>query len=246
MKNFILALQFLTVCTLRSDLVADDRDMARSRAWYSLVGGLLGGVLACAAWLLGCWLPPWSLAGVLVLLWGGLTRFLHYDGVADTADALVHITSRERALEIMKDTRVGSFGICAVAGLMLIKFGALASLSGPKLLAALVVAPVLARTLAALLAGLLPPARPGVGLGASSAGGQETWPDLVTGGVGLALALLAGGLWGAAAALAVLLLGLVLGWWYMRRVGGVTGDTLGASLEAAEALVLLVFTASMA
>ncbi len=245
MKSFILALQFMTVCTLHSELEADERDMARSRAWYSLVGGLLGGVLALAAWLLGLVLPAWALAGVLVLLWGALTRFLHYDGVADTADALVHTTSKQRALEIMKDTRVGSFGICAVVCLMLVKFGALASLDGTQLLAALVVAPALARTLTALLAGILPPARPGQGLGASSAGGQEIWPDVTAAAVGLALALLVGGIYGAAAALAVALLGLLLGRWFRRRVGGVTGDTLGASLEAAEALVLLVFTATL-
>lgn len=246
MKSFLLALQLLTVCTLRPDLRADARDWAHSRAWYGLVGALLGGVLALAAWLLGRWLPPWALAGVLVLLWGGLSRFLHYDGVADTADALVHTTSREQALAIMKDTRLGSFGVCAVVCLMLIKFGTLASLSGPRLLAALLIAPALARALAAALAGLLPPARPGVGLGASLAQGGELWPDLAAGASALALALLAGGMAGAGAALAVLLLGLGLSWWYLRRLGGITGDTLGAALEAAEAMALLVLAAGAA
>jgi adenosylcobinamide-GDP ribazoletransferase len=200
-------------------------------------------VLAGVAWLLGRWLPPLALAGVLVLAWGGLTRFLHYDGVADTADALVHTTSRERALQIMKDTRLGSFGVAAIAAVMLVKFAALASLAGPHLWAALVAAPALARALSGILAGLLPPARPGEGLGASIAQGRELWPDLAAGASALAIAVLAAGKAGAAAALAVLLLGLLLGLWYRRRIGGVTGDTLGAAIEAGELTALMTLVA---
>jgi adenosylcobinamide-GDP ribazoletransferase len=243
MKSFILALQFLTVCTVNSRLQVGPQDLARSRAWHGVVGGLLGLVLAGVAWLLGRWLPPLALAGVLVLAWGGLTRFLHYDGVADTADALVHTTSRERALQIMKDTRLGSFGVAAIAAVMLVKFAALASLAGPHLWAALVAAPALARALSGILAGLLPPARPGEGLGASIAQGRELWPDLAAGASALAIAVLAAGKAGAAAALAVLLLGLLLGLWYRRRIGGVTGDTLGAAIEAGELTALMTLVA---
>ena len=241
MKSFLLALQFLTVVTVNSGLRADSRDLSRSRAWYALVGGLLGLFLAGAAWLLGYRLPPLALAGLLVVLWGALTRFLHYDGVADTADALVHTTSRERALAIMKDTRLGSFGVAALAGVMLLKFGALASLSGASLWGALVAAPALGRALAGILAGLMPPARPGQGLGAAVAQESALWPDALCGACALAIALLAGGLAGAVASLAVLMLGLVLAWWYRRRIGGVTGDTLGAAIELGETAALLAW-----
>ena len=73
-------------------------------------------------------LPPLVLAGVILFLWAGFTRFLHLDGLADTADALVHPTSRQRALEIMKDTRLGSFAAGALILVLLIKFACLASL----------------------------------------------------------------------------------------------------------------------
>jgi len=240
-KSFLLALQFLTVVTVNSGLRAGSRDLVRSRAWYGVVGGLLGLVLAGTAWLLGFKLPPLALAGGMVVLWGALTRFLHYDGVADTADALVHTTSRERALEIMKDTRLGSFGVAALAGVMLMKFGALASLSGPSLWGALVAVPALGRALAAILAGLMPPARPGVGLGAAVSQESAMWPDALCGASALAIALLAGGLAGAVAALSVLILGLVLGLWFWRRIGGVTGDTLGAAIEAGEVAALMAW-----
>ncbi|MCF8034379.1 MAG: adenosylcobinamide-GDP ribazoletransferase [Desulfarculaceae bacterium] len=240
MTSFILALQFLTVATVNSGLRAGPGDLARSRAWHGVVGGLLGLVLALAAWLLGLWLPPLVLAGVLVLLWGALTRFLHYDGVADTADALVHTTSRERALEIMKDTRLGSFGVAAIAAVMLVKFGALASLGGAALWGGLMAAPALGRGLEAVLSSLLPAARPGVGLGAAVAQGGELWPGLAGGASALIIAILALGAAGAWAALGVLALGLVLGLWFRRRIGGVTGDTLGAAIECGELVSLIV------
>ncbi|MFH1059421.1 MAG: adenosylcobinamide-GDP ribazoletransferase [Pseudomonadota bacterium] len=252
MKAFLLALQFFTILTLRSDLRAGDQDLRRSRAWYGPVGVLLGLFLAGLAWLLGGWLPPLALAALLVVAWGFCTRFLHLDGVADSADALIHITSRERALEIMKDSRVGSFGVCAVVAVLLLKFAALASLAGSagstslaggRLLAALVLAPGLARALAGMLAALLPPARP-QGLGASVAGAGSLGPEMVSAALALMVAGLAGGRAGLLAALGVILIGAALGWYYRRRLGGVTGDTLGASIETAEAMALMVLCAA--
>jgi adenosylcobinamide-GDP ribazoletransferase len=171
-----------------------------------------------------------------------LTRFLHLDGVADAADALVHTASRRRALEIMKDTRLGSFGAAALACVLLMKFGALASLGDGRLYGALIAAPALGRALAASLSVLLPPARSGEGLGAASAQGGEGSGGLALICASLSACLAAGlaaGLAGLWAALAVLALGVVLGSWFQRRLGGVTGDCLGAAIELGEVAALL-------
>lgn len=242
MKAFLLALQFLTVATVKSDLMAGPEDLRRSRAWYAPVGLLLGLALAGAAWLLGHRLPPLLTAALLVLLWGALTRFLHLDGLGDSADALVHITSRERALEIMKDSRVGTFGLCAVLGVWGVKLAALASLGGWRLWGGLILAPALGRGLAAILAALLPPAR-AQGLGAAVAGKASLMPEALGGALALAVACLAGGKAGLAASLAVAGLGLLLSRWYLRRLGGITGDNLGAAIETAEALAVTVLAA---
>ncbi len=245
MKPFLLALQFLTVVTLRSDLAARPGELARARAWYGVVGGLLGLVLAGLAWLLGRFLPPLALAAVLVWFWAAFTRFLHLDGVADTADALVYPAPRERSLAIMKDTRIGAFGVVAVGCVLLVKFSALASLPLARLWPALIAAPALARALAAALSVLLPPATPGQGLGAATAGDKAGVTELLlAAGSALAVAGLACGLGGLVAALAVLGLGLGLGLWYRRRLGGVTGDCLGAAIELGECLALLTLAAA--
>lgn len=243
MKPFILALQFFTVVTLRSDLSAEPGDLARSRAWWGVVGMLLGLALAALAWALSLALPPLALAGPLVLFWAACTRFLHLDGVADAADALVYPASRERSLAIMKDTRIGAFGVTALAGVLITKFGLLASLPLERLWPAVIAAPALARALAASLSVLLPPATPGKGLGAATAHGQAGMAGmLISVGSALVVAGLTCGLRGLVAAMLVLVLGLVLGRWFMRRLGGVTGDCLGASIELAECLVLASVT----
>ena len=242
MTAFLLALQFLTVATVRSGLRAGPEDLRRSRAWYAPVGILLGLLLAALAWLLARRLPPLMVAACMVVLWGAATRFLHLDGLGDTADGLVHLTTRERALEIMKDSRVGTFGLCAVVGVLLVKFAALASLSGPRLWGALILAPGLGRGLAALMAAWLPPAR-AQGLGAAVAGPASLLPELAAAGLALVAAGLAGGRAGVLAALVVGIWGMLLGLWYRRRLGGITGDTLGAAIETAEALALTVLAA---
>ena len=217
--------------------------MSRARNWYAAVGLLLGLALAGAAWLLEDLWPPLALAALLLLLWEGLTRFLHLDGVMDSADALVHITSRERALEIMKDSRVGAFGVAAAAIMVVFKFACLASLEGRLLWGGLVLAPCLGRGLAAGLSVLLPPARPGVGLGASIAVAGSLSPLWISLGLGMVVAWLTLGLAGLAAMAGVLLVGVALGSWFRRRLGGVTGDNLGASIEAGECAALFILCA---
>lgn len=243
MRPFLLALQFLTIVTVRSDLIGSDREMAASRHFYGLVGVLLGGALAVIAWPLSAWLPPLALAGLLLVAWEGFTRFLHADGLADTADAMIHFTSRERALAIMKDSRLGSFAAGALICVYLVKFGALASLPWPALAGALVAAPALGRAAAAMLSVLLPPARAGQGLGAAVAGGGSPAAGLTSAACAVTACGLAAGAPGLWAALAVLMLCAALGWWCLRRIGGVTGDTLGAAIEVSEALALLVLAA---
>ena len=241
MNGFLLALQFLSIITIRPGLMAGPGALARARVWFGLVGVILGGLLALAAYVLDPFLPPLVLAAVLTLLWAGLSRCLHLDGLADTADALVHTTTRERALEIMKDTHLGSFGLAAVSCLLLVKFAALASLNADELWRGVWLAAPLGRAAAAGLSALLPPARLNVGLGAMSSG--EGWAAalFVPALTALIMVMLLAGPAGLWVMLGVLLLALLLGWCFWRRIRGVTGDNLGAAIELCEALALVIY-----
>ena len=241
MNSFILALQFLSVITLRPGLMAGPGDLSRARVWYGLVGVVLGGILAAAAWLLGPRLPPLVLAAVLTALWAALSRGLHLDGLADTADALVHTTSRERALEIMKDTHLGSFGLTAVVCLLLLKFSALASLDSDRLWIGVWLAAPLGRAVAAGLSAILPPARINVGLGAMTYGDNTAAALFAPAATALIAAMLLAGVNGLWVLLGALLMGWLLGWWFFRRIRGVTGDNLGAAIEITEAWGLVLF-----
>ena len=240
-RSFLLALQFLTIATFRSDLRAEKGDLARSRNWFAPVGAIMGGVLCLEAWLFDFILPPLVLAAVMAMAWEKLSRFLHLDGLADTTDALLYYAGRERSLMIMSDTRIGSFGVAAIAGVLLIKFSALASLSDAALYQGLLLAPILGRGAAASLSALLPAAKR-TGLGALSAQEHSLTPFFASLAVCLAASLAMGtaGLVCLAVALAV---NFIYGVFFMRRIGGVTGDTLGAAIVLTEAMTLVAMSA---
>ena len=241
MNSFLLALQFLSVIMLRPGLMAGPGALARARIWFGLVGVVLGGILAAAAWLLEPVIPALPLAALLTALWAGLSRCLHLDGLADTADALVHTTTKERALEIMKDTHLGSFGLSAVVCLLLLKFSALATLGYGELWRGLWLAAPMGRAAAAGLSALLPPARINSGLGAQSSGQGWIGALFIPAATALVTALLLAGSSGLWVMLGALLIAWLLGYWFWRRIGGVTGDNLGAAIEICEAGALLIY-----
>ena len=213
-------------------------------AWaWPLVGavlGALGATLVSAALWLG--VTPGVTAALVLALGAMLTGGLHEDGLSDTADGLYGGWTRERRLESMKDSRVGSYGVLALVLVTLARWSALTALLviGDHW-AALVATGALSRAPMALIMALLPNAR---GTGFSHATGQ---PSQTTALVALALSLaLAAGLVGWAvlpmlgAALGV---GVLLSVSALRRIGGQTGDILGASQQLAETACLAVLSA---
>lgn len=235
MRAFFAALGFLTRVPVPAWAFADAEATKASLAWYPAVGLLLGGVLWILAWVCSA-MPPLLLAAMLLLVWTGLTGALHLDGLADSVDAWVGgLGSRERTLEIMKDPRCGPMGVTAVVLVLLLKFAALASL--PLTHTAVWLAPFLART-AITAAFLSTPYVRSHGLGSALTNAPRLACIV---GVLVAVALAAfSGWYGVRALLAV---SLVFACWRsagMERLGGMTGDTLGALTELAEAAVLVV------
>jgi adenosylcobinamide-GDP ribazoletransferase len=239
MRGASAALAFLTRVPVGRAVAFDGADVARGVWAFPLVGALVGGGAGGVVVLAHLALSPLVAAALGVAFAVAVTGAFHIDALADTCDALGAHT-RERALEIMRDSRIGSFGAAAVALDLLVKTAAVAELAGDdRALVALVAAGALSRAASPPLAALLPYARAERG-----PGGRVTRVGATTAAViGVAIAIGALGLDGAIVAGAVAAATVALGAFFVHRFGGVTGDTLGAATEVGETLALVVAAA---
>src|SRR2546423_10358470 len=163
--DLVEALHFLTRLPLPATRAL--RGPATALAAFPLAGLVLGLLLAGLDAILSGMSLPWItrdilLVVALVLLTGGL----HLDGLMDTCDGLWGGHSAEQRLAIMRDSRVGSYGVLGGVSVLLLKLGGLEALHGTRRTSALIIAPVLARWALVLAAAIYPPARPD-GLGAA-------------------------------------------------------------------------------
>lgn len=241
MNDLLRAVGLLTTLPVRAP-TDEAATPGRAMAFYPLVGALIGGLLAGAAWLLGraglAEAAPLLPAALILAAWAGLTGALHLDGWADCCDALFVPVSRERRLEIMKDPRLGGFGAAGLILLLLIKLAALdGALRSPHALLALIAIPALARWAAVGAAKAYPSARPG-GMGDTFRRGLGRRELVIaTGLAALAAAplLWRGPILWAAAGLALLTMARLA----HSRLGGLTGDVYGAIIELAETAALI-------
>jgi len=221
----------------------DGAALARAAWCAPLVGALIGALAGLAffiAWRLN--LSPFVCGTLAVGTGLALTGALHEDGLADMADGFGG-EDREQALAIMRDGRIGVFGACALAIALFLRIGALSDLPNPALAAwALIGAHAAARAGLPLFMGLVPPARPD-GLSATT-GAPSGVSVAVAAALGFLLLARALGLRSALIALVLMLAGgLVIAVMAWRRIGGQTGDVLGAVEQMGECLVLLVAAA---
>lgn len=247
-RDLAAAIGFLTL--LPVGRTWPEGETPRSTGWYPWVGWLLGGSAAAAVYAAYTWKGHWPSGGgmltgaLVVAAWALLTRFLHWDGLADTFDGIWGGSTAERRLEIMRDSRVGSFGAAAMVMVAVVQIGAVADLANAGLLWPMVAAPVLGRLAAAVAAWDLPAARQ-EGLGLTVVGRSGAYERLV-GALGL-LGLLVFIPWlgvdprtllmiTAAGVFAALSIPRALA----KPVGGVTGDLLGATVLLVETVVLVV------
>lgn len=237
------ALLFLTVLPLPAGPPGSARELGRSLAYFPLIGLGLGLLLAGANHAVGLFFPPSVCALLVLLLLIFVTGALHLDGVADTADGMYGIRDRATRLRIMKDSRVGAMGVVALLCLLLLKVVTLTALPAVAQWQVLIALPVVGRWMMVALAVLAPYARSEGGTGSvfvEEAGRRE---------LGIATLILAAvllgffRLWGLTLLAALVLVVIALERYFRRRLGGVTGDILGAVCEWSEALFLLLASA---
>ncbi len=241
MNGLITALRLLSILPAPGQ---DAKEMSSALPWFPLTGAILGGALYGLALLADGWSGGgWPNGVAAAVLLGGvvLTGALHLDGLADWADSFGG-QNKQAALEIMKDSRTGTFGVIALIIILLIKWISLVRLIEADAFVWIIAACIVSRTMQVELAVYLPYARAEGGTGASIVQGarrsHRIWALLsalimlaVLGGQAGVLGLGAG--WAACRG---------FGWWCRRRLGGVTGDLLGAGSEIVETLILVIFS----
>ena len=246
LRLFFIALQFFTRLPVPRWVGYEPEWLHQSARHFPLVGAWVGAVGSVVLWA-ALWLFPMPVAVLLSMVATVLlTGAFHEDGLADTCDALGGAVSRERALEIMKDSRIGTYGAVGLWLVLGLKAVTLSALPVPWVFAVLVLAHTASRAAAVSLIRWLPYA------GDLAHAKAKPLAQRISGG-GFVVA------WGWVLVVGVLLLvwnlawwpavigSIVLAWlcalasaaWLKRRLGGMTGDTLGATQQVSELLVLL-------
>jgi adenosylcobinamide-GDP ribazoletransferase len=232
---------FCTRLPLLRATVTNSGALAKA-AWAFPLAGVLIGLVAAAVYGIAhrAGIPAWPAAALSVAATLLLTGCLHEDGLADTADGFGGGTTRDQKLEIMRDSRIGTYGVCALIVALLLRVGVLASFfSAASVGWALLASHAGARAGMMAFMFLVPPARRD---GLSSDAGQ---PPIESAGVAVVLGFLIAAicLGPLRAIVALVLLGVVvalMAWLSRKQIGGQTGDVLGAVEQISEIVILLV------
>ena len=237
LQHYFIAQSFLSRLPVPATEMYSDKQIGRSSLYYPFVGLVIGLILGLISWSLS-FAEPLLVASIIITIWTIITGALHLDGLADTADAwLGGHGDKNRIFTIMKDPRSGTAGVCSIVLLLLLKVSALATLIEHAEWMIIILIPVIARLGASSLVFFLPSAK-NEGLAyivKKNLPISDSAFFLIV--ISVVLLFLSPLILLFAAIITFLLKKLML-----KQIGGMTGDTLGASVEIIEATGL-VFTA---
>lgn len=158
--GFLTALRFLTVFPVSWHADKDGENFKGSLIWFPVIGLFIGCFCALIISILQLFLPKEIVSIITIFLLGGMSGFLHLDGLADTADGFFSSRPKERILEIMRDSRIGPMGVVILLLIILLKYSSLVNLTDEKFLVAIILTPIAGRCGALIQMALLPYARP--------------------------------------------------------------------------------------
>ena len=260
MNAFLIGLQFLTRISIVKQTVWTEEDFGGSVKYFPAVGAVLGIIYALAILIVTFIISgnltvkfPMLLSAVILTLTVAMTGAIHCDGFMDSMDGLFSGRSRERMLEIMKDSRVGAFGVTSFVMLAILNFALLTELASGEILtliSAVYSMPIIGRLMMVIVIGAFPYARP-EGMGKAFA--QYTTKFVILTAALETLILLLPVLIlsfdmlnSIITALALtLMFTLYFGRFSVKKLGGVTGDIYGAVEIISESIVLLAFLISI-
>jgi len=246
-RAVLAAFSFLTVLPVGRLIALDGKDVARGSVLFPVVGGAIGALTGAVAWTLGDDLPALLAASLAVATGAILTGALHLDGLADCADGFGARTPQDR-LRVMRDHTNGTYGGTALLLDLIIRVSALSAVVGTDdALWFSVAAGALSRAVGPILAVMLPyaQAEPGAGEALNSFPSQPRAAAVVViAGLITFFCVDDNAAYPASLAAAAAVIGLVA-WTAKKRLGGVTGDVMGACSELVELAVLTVLVATL-
>lgn len=239
LKRLILMLQFLTTIPLPVQLNVSEEDYGKGLIFAPLVGMVIGGILAGAYYLLSFLFPPLVTSVFTLILYIILTGGIHLDGLGDSFDGLFSNRPRERILEIMRDSRVGTNAVLAIVCVLILEVALLSSMDQQVILSVLILMPVAGRIGSLVGSGFSIYARRGEGLGKSFidyCGGKEV---LVGTLIYAAIFYAVKGINGLIFSTIPFITAFISVKLLCRKIGGATGDILGAVCELNQCLFLI-------
>lgn len=241
LEQIRLAASFLTILPIAPSAPSSPEDQAAAFGWFPLVGFMIGAALCAEDQILSLLLGPGVRSLLMVMSLAIVSGGVHLDGLADTADALSTGGDRTRALAILRDSRIGSFGAIALIFVIGLKVIALAGATGPRRFAAIYAAPGLGRwAMTGIAYGLTYLRENGAGTPLLKHGAARNLRVATIIAVLAMMPLI--GLRAPRACVAAVMVTIALRAFYRRWLGGITGDLIGAAGELVETAVLIVIT----
>ncbi len=240
MRDFLQALSFLTILPVGRLPLSENKGLARTMTFFPAVGLLIGLLLAVAysllSFLFSKSLVLWLTLGCLALL----TRGLHLDGFADTVDGFAAGGPKEKILEVMRDSRIGAFGVIGLILLIGAKYLALDQMAESSIPPTLILMTVMGRNSMVWVCYRSPYARSSGGLAKPFAENLTLREMIGSSASALGIGLLLWWLKGALVFMGIALVSLAFRAFFIRKLNGITGDTLGAANELSELLCLIL------
>jgi len=243
-RDFLQALSFLTILPVGQATLSDERELARSMAFFPLVGLVIGLLLALGYYILSLLFLNSLVLGLTIGLLALLTRGLHLDGFADTLDGLASGGTKEKILEVMKDSRIGTFGVIGLILLMGAKYFALDQILNSSIYNSIILMTVLGRNSMVLVCYRSAYVRPEGGLAKSFVENLKLHELIISLASTFGIAFILQGIKGILVFLGVSFFNLGYRLFFVRKIGGVTGDILGAANELSELLCVLLLLIS--
>jgi len=244
-RPLLAAIQFLTVIPFPKSFTGGEKELEKCLPFFPVVGLLIGIIIAAFDHVMGFIFPPLPASVMTVIAMTAISGGLHMDGLADTADGFFSARPRERVLEIMRDSRTGVMGVLAVVFVIVLKVSVLISLFPPIRPGIIVLMPLAGRCSFVVMMTALPYVRREGGL-ATAFGVGKSWLNVLWASAFLlAAGWLAGHWMGLAASFSALLMAVLFSVYCFRKIGGYTGDTLGAGCEITEIIPAIAALALM-